>query len=133
MPRFTKTSLDELRNKVNILDITQEFTQCPFCEGTWSRVYIENNKFCCNSCKFQGDAFQILMCHKKMTFVEAIYFLAGKYDVKMEIMEDKPLFSPEDKEELTNIALKILIAKLRFDFETNIGKIEGILKHNEDI
>ncbi len=92
-----KTTLDELLERVNIVDIISEFVKlrragknyvglCPFHkEKTPSfSVNAEKQMFYCFGCNEGGNAVTFLMKYENLTFQEALEGLARKYGLEIE-------------------------------------------------
>jgi DNA primase len=92
-----KSTLDELLDRVNILDIISEYVQlrkagrnyvglCPFHKEKTPSFSVSTEKqiYYCFGCKEGGNAVNFLMKYENQTFQEALEGLAGKYGVQIE-------------------------------------------------
>lgn len=117
MKLFTKRSLDELKEKVNIGKILREqfdftynvigglfptpaftYGKCPFCEEEESFFNLEGTNVCtCFNCSAHGDAIDLLMGLKKWSFVETVEYLAKRFDVELEEETKETPFTKEQR------------------------------------
>ncbi|MEL7431968.1 MAG: DNA primase [Chlamydiota bacterium] len=97
MPRFSKDSLQALRDKVDLVELIGSYlplkTQgakkvglCPFHEEKTPSFMVQNGDrhYHCFGCGAHGDAIQFLMNFLKISFVEAVELLAEKFHVSLE-------------------------------------------------
>src|SRR6185503_14294279 len=98
---ISRDTIEELRNRMDIVDVISDFVSLkksgqnykalsPFNSEKTPSFYVVPAKgiFKDFSSGKGGDAFTFVMEHEKMSYVEAIRYLAKKYGV--EIQEDKP-------------------------------------------
>ena len=91
-----KTTLDELLQRVNILDVVSQYVKlkkagkdyaglCPFHKEKMPSftVSVEKQMFYCFSCKEGGNAVNFLMKYENMSFQEAQENLAKQYGVEI--------------------------------------------------
>ena len=96
MPLYTDVILDEVRNAVNIVSVVSEYVplrkrgrnhvaRCPFHnEKTASfNVNEERQIFHCFGCGLGGDVFRFLMQIERLSFPEAVQFLAERQGIKL--------------------------------------------------
>lgn len=102
MPIYTPESLDQLRHRVDLVEVLQGYLElqrggaaykalCPFHDekspsftvGSGSRHYH------CFGCGAHGDAVSFLMDYCKMSFSDAIESLAQRFGVTLEVQEGK--------------------------------------------
>ncbi len=98
---INRDTIEEVKNRIDIVDVISDFISLkksgqnykalsPFANEKTPSFYVVPNKgiFKDFSSGKGGDAFTFVMEHEKMTYVEAIRYLAKKYGV--EIQEEKP-------------------------------------------
>jgi len=86
--------IEEIKDRADIIDIISEYVPltaagknfkglCPFHEEKTPSFMVsrERQTFKCFGCNEAGDIFTFLMKHEKMTYPEAIGFVAAKYGV----------------------------------------------------
>ncbi len=104
---ISKDSIRKIQDRIDIIDIVGSFVRlkkrgvnylglCPFHNEKTPSFTVSPSKeiYKCFGCGRSGNAISFLMEHEKYSFVEAIRWLAEKYDVELEETEA----SPEDKE-----------------------------------
>ena len=110
MARISEASLEQIRDKVDIVELVREFIPslkrdgrgfkacCPFHqEKTPSfKVNPEKQIFHCFGCQASGDAFKFLMLTEGLSFPEAVEKLAQRAGVRLEARERE--FGPAEKE-----------------------------------
>lgn len=97
MSRFTKESLDRLRERVDLVDVLSRHVQfkragasfkalCPFHDEKTASFVINkgDTHYHCFGCGAHGDAISFLMQQQKMTFTSAVQTLADRYQVTLE-------------------------------------------------
>lgn len=86
--RYTKESLQKLKDSVNVVDVISSFIPltkvgnnhlgtCPFCKGSSFYVIPSNNQYCCVGCGAHGDALIFLIEHCKVDFKKAVKILSS--------------------------------------------------------
>ncbi len=111
MPTYSKESLDQLRERIDLVDVLSAHLQlhrsgssfkalCPFHDEKTPSFLIQSGDthYHCFGCGAHGDAIQFLMTHVKMTFVEAVEYLAERFHVVLEkkdgeVVDRRPLKS----------------------------------------
>lgn len=97
MGLYPQSFIDELRLHANILQVVQEYVPlrkagtnswkglCPFhSEKTPSfHVVPDRQFFKCHGCGKGGDVFKFLELHERLTFIEAVRFLAQRFGVAL--------------------------------------------------
>ncbi|MBS0656566.1 MAG: DNA primase [Verrucomicrobia bacterium] len=100
MARFTKESLEVLRQRIDLPDLLSQYIQlkragaafkalCPFHDER-SPSFVVNkgdSHYHCFGCGAHGDAIQFLMHHLKLGFSEAVQQLAERFQVPLEKVE----------------------------------------------
>lgn len=95
--RIPDAFIDEVRKKVNIVDVIGEYTQlvkrgrqwngsCPFHDDRHPSLFVEENKqvFNCFSCGRSGSVFSFVMEKEGLSYPEAILTLAEKADIPID-------------------------------------------------
>lgn len=95
--RIPDAFIDEVRKKVNIVDVIGEYTQlvkrgrqwngsCPFHDDRHPSLFVEENKqvFNCFSCGRSGSVFSFIMEKEGLSYPEAVLSLAGKADMPVD-------------------------------------------------
>lgn len=90
-------TIDKVIDTAQILDVVSEFVTlkrrgqnyiglCPFHNDRTPSFYVSPSKNICKcfSCGKGGDAVHFLMQHEQMSFVEAIKWLAAKYNIEIQ-------------------------------------------------
>lgn len=101
MPRFPEKWLDELRSKIDIVSILGKFMYlqrkgnkywacCPFHnEKTASFCVNQDEQFYhCFGCNVSGNAISFLIEHERMSYPEAIEYLAKEYNMTIPESDD---------------------------------------------
>ena len=94
---YTRESLDELRGKVDLLEVVSSSIKmqrsgvyykglCPFHNEKTPSFLLQkgDNHYHCFGCGAHGDAIAFLMNYMKMTFTEAVESLAEKFGVTLQ-------------------------------------------------
>lgn len=97
MPFFTKESLENLRQKVDLVEVLSSHIDvkrsgasfkalCPFHDEKTPSLMIHkgDTHYHCFGCGAHGDAIQFLMAHLKMGFSDAIESLAQRFHVPLD-------------------------------------------------
>jgi DNA primase len=127
MKFYTRECLEKLSDRVELMEILITFLgsnvikhvgqgnfeiKCPFCNDS-NRSMLANdrfNKFYCFECEASGDAVAFLISHEKMTFENAIKYLANKYEFSLEeATKENSKVTDKDRDDL----LDSLIDKLK--------------------
>ncbi|WP_455646548.1 DNA primase [Leuconostoc sp.] len=95
--RIPDAFIDEVRKKVNIVDVIGEYTQlvkrgrqwngsCPFHDDRHPSLFVEENKqvFNCFSCGRSGSVFSFIMEKEGLSYPEAVLSLAEKADMPVD-------------------------------------------------
>ncbi|MFT8849961.1 MAG: DNA primase [Leuconostoc pseudomesenteroides] len=95
--RIPQSFIDEVRSKVNIVDVIGQYTplakkgrqwngSCPFHEDKHPSLFVEENKqvFNCFSCGRSGSVFSFIMEKEGLSYPEAILFLAESVDMPID-------------------------------------------------
>jgi len=97
MTIFSKDSLEELRTKIDLVEVLSGFislnksgafykAHCPFHDEKTPSFTVQRNDhhYHCYGCGAHGDAISFLMQHQKMSFSQAVEYLAEKFQVHLE-------------------------------------------------
>lgn len=97
MPLYTKESLDQLRGRVDLVDLISSYVPlkrsgathkglCPFHEEKTPSFQVQagDDHYHCFGCGAHGDAIAFLMNQQKMGFIEAVEALAERFGVHLE-------------------------------------------------
>jgi len=117
---FTKETLNKLKEKVKILDLLKDleieyiqnkdsYGQCPFCRHFESFAISDiHEKYCCFHCNAQGDSISLLMIHNRMSFDDAVLYLASFYNIRVEIACPKEKKKKLTDEEVLKAVLEVI-------------------------
>lgn len=110
MPAFTKQSLETLRQKIHLVEVVSSHlllkktgafykALCPFHNEKSPSFVIQpgDSHYHCFGCGAHGDAIQFLMNFLKMSFVEAVEYLAEKFQVSLEQTSKGAEMGPDKK------------------------------------
>lgn len=102
MPILTKESLENVRQKIDLVDLLSSHLElkkaggaykalCPFHDEKTPSFTIQkgDTHYHCFGCGAHGDAIAFLMTHLKMNFIDAVESLAERYQVPLEYAEGK--------------------------------------------
>ena len=102
MALYTEESLDNLRSKIDLVELLSAHIQlkragasykalCPFHEEKTPSFVLQtgDDHYHCFGCGAHGDAIAFLMNHLKMNFVEAVESLADRFGVTLEKTEQE--------------------------------------------
>ena len=95
--RIPQAFIDNVRSKVNIVDVIGQYTQlvkkgrqwtgsCPFHDDRHPSLFVEENKqvFNCFSCGRSGSVFSFIMEKEGYSYPEAILSLAESVDIPID-------------------------------------------------
>lgn len=98
MPIYTKESLENLRKKIDLVEVLESAIElkragaaykalCPFHDEKTPSFMIHrgDTHYHCYGCGAHGDAIQFLMNYQRMDFSQAIEHLAAKFQVGLEL------------------------------------------------
>lgn len=101
MPIYNKESLENLKQKVDLVEVLSSYIDfkrsgaaykglCPFHDEKTPSFIIQkgDSHYHCFGCGAHGDAIQFLMNHQKMSFLEAVENLAQRFQVQLEVVEN---------------------------------------------
>ena len=100
MAIFNKASLENLRQRVDLAEVLGSYVElkrtgssfkglCPFHDEKTPSFLIHkgDTHYHCFGCGAHGDAIHFLMAHQKMSFSEAVEYLAERFQVQLEKIE----------------------------------------------
>jgi DNA primase len=103
-------TIQEIQNKVDIIDVVGEFVKlkrrganhiglCPFHNEKSPSFSVSQSKsiYKCFGCGRSGNAIGFLMEHEKYSYVEALRWLAGRYNVDIEETETSPEYRQQQQ------------------------------------
>ncbi|MGL4348722.1 MAG: DNA primase [Chlamydiales bacterium] len=125
MPLYTEESLQQLRDKIDLVEITSSFLPlkkrgayykalCPFHEEKTPSFTIQkkDSHYYCFGCGAQGDAIAFLMSYRQMSFIESVEYLAAHFGVVLQIKET----NRKENEHKKNLQTALATAKQFFHF-----------------
>lgn len=102
MALFTKESLETLRQRIDLLEVIQPHVElkragatykgiCPFHDERTPSFTVNkgDSHYHCYGCGAHGDAIQFLTEHQRLSFHDAVETLARRFNVVLEVMEDR--------------------------------------------
>ncbi|MGM0495648.1 MAG: DNA primase [Bacillota bacterium] len=97
MARISQNKIDEINQAADIVDVVSEFVSlqpagksmkglCPFHSEKTPSFFVDKEKqiFNCFGCHKKGGAIKFIQEYKHLNFVEALKFLADKYNIDLE-------------------------------------------------
>ena len=100
---INKETIDKIRDAANIVDVVGEFVTlrkaginykglCPFHDDKNPSMVVSPSRgtYHCFVCGKHGDSISFLQEHENMSFVEALRFLAKKYNIDIEEQQASP-------------------------------------------
>ncbi|MFA6118574.1 MAG: DNA primase [Parachlamydiales bacterium] len=116
MKTYTKESLELLRSRIDLIEVLSPYVNfsrsgvyfkacCPFHEEKTPSFTVQrtDTHYHCFGCSAHGDAISFLMNHQKMTFTEAVEHLADKFNVSLDVSEDKKIEEGPSKKVLKEV------------------------------
>jgi DNA primase len=110
MKTYTKESLELLRSRIDLIEVLSPYVSfsksgsyfkacCPFHEEKTPSFVIQRGDmhYHCYGCSAHGDAISFLMNYQKMSFSDAVEFLAEKFGVHLECEENDSFTGPSKK------------------------------------
>lgn len=103
MPRVTQSSIESIKHQVNLVDVVSPYVQLkragrswkglsPFTQEKTPSFYVHPDRgfYKCFSTGEGGDCFTFVMKQENLEFIEAVEFLAKKFNVTLEYEEGGP-------------------------------------------
>ena len=100
---ITPNSIEKIKNRIDIIDVVGDFIQlkkrganylgnCPFHNEKSPSFTVSPSKeiYKCFGCGKSGNAITFLMEHDKLSYVEALKWLAKRYNIEIEETEQSP-------------------------------------------
>src|SRR5579875_1615215 len=138
---ITPQTIQQITNRIDIIDVVGEFVKlkkrgsnylglCPFHGEKTPSFTVSPSKeiFKCFGCGKSGNTISFLMEHEKLSYVEALKWLANKYNVEIEETE----VSAEQKTQLQTAESLHIINQFaqqfysKILFETEDGQANGL-------
>ncbi|MCX7832012.1 MAG: DNA primase [Actinobacteria bacterium] len=107
---YSEKDIQEIKNRINIVDLASQYTSlkssgrrlrglCPFHTEKTPSFYIDPEKqlYHCFGCGAGGDIFDFVMDMEKMSFNEAVEYLADRAGVTLTRISGKPKFSEREE------------------------------------
>ncbi len=127
-------TIEEIKNRVQIVDIIEEFVVlkktghnykglCPF-HGERTPSFVVSptkNFFHCFGCHKKGNAVSFLMEHEKLSFVEALRWIAKKYNIEIEETETSATYK---EQQMTSESLLIINKCAHHFFQQQLTETE---------
>ena len=101
MPQIPQTTIDTVRDTSDILDVISQFVDlkqrganyfglCPFHGEKTASFSVAPSKqiYHCFGCNSGGNVFSFIMDYQKISFPEAVKFVADRYNIKIELEKD---------------------------------------------
>src|SRR6188472_3715613 len=96
-------TIEQITNRIDIIDVVSEFVRlkkrganylglCPFHNEKTPSFTVSPSKeiYKCFGCGKSGNTISFLMEHEKLSYVEALRWLANKYNLEIEETEASP-------------------------------------------
>lgn len=116
MALYSRESLENLRNKVDIVDVVSQHIEvkkqgavykalCPFHDEKSPSFILDKSDghYHCFGCGAHGDAIQFLLEHQRLSFTEAVERLAERYHVALVAVEKEDVTEAENKTRLREV------------------------------
>ena len=138
---ITQNTIQQIQNRIDVLDVVGAFVKlkkrgsnylglCPFHNEKTPSFTVSPAKeiFKCFGCGKSGNSISFIMEHEKLSYVEALRWLAARYNIEVEETEA----SPEVKQQL-QVAESLYVINnfaqqffAKFLFENNDGQAIGL-------
>ena len=100
---ITQNTIQQILSRIDILDVVGSFVRlkkrganylglCPFHNERTPSFTVSPSKeiFKCFGCGKSGNSISFIMEHEKLSYVEALRWLANKYNIEVEETESSP-------------------------------------------
>jgi DNA primase len=107
---ITKETIQEITSRIQIMDVVSEFVKlkkrganylgvCPFHNEKTPSFTVSPSKeiYKCFGCGKSGNAISFIMEHEKLSYIEAMKWLANKYGVTVEETETSPEYKQQQQ------------------------------------
>src|ERR1700739_1413270 len=107
---ISQTTIQEILNRIDIVEVVGGFVKlkkrgsnylglCPFHNEKTPSFTVSPSKeiYKCFGCGRSGNAISFLMEHEKYSYVEALRWLANKYNVEIEETKTSPEFKEQQQ------------------------------------
>lgn len=122
-------TIERIKDAANIVDVVSEFVTlkkvganykglCPFHDEKTPSFYVSPARGICHcfSCGKSANPVSFLMEHEQMTYVEALKWLANKYNIEVRERE----MSEEEKREQNDRESMFIVNKWAMEYFNNI-------------
>ncbi len=105
---ITQTTIQQILSRIDVLDIVGGFVKlkkrganylglCPFHNERTPSFTVSPSKeiFKCFGCGKSGNSISFIMEHEKLSYVEALRWIAGKYQIEVEETETSPEYKQQ--------------------------------------
>ena len=116
--RIKQSSIEDVKNAIDVVDVIDAFVElkkrgrdwkacCPFHDEKTPSFSVSENLgiYKCFGCGAAGDGVKFIMEHEKLNYVEAIEYLARKYNITLEYENRGNQENNDDSSESVLIAL----------------------------
>jgi DNA primase len=137
--KIPQSIIDRIKDTADIVDVIQDFVGlrkkginyvgiCPFHDDTSPSMYVSPSKqiFNCFACGTGGDAIKFVMEYEKISYPEALRYLARKYGIDIEEVE---LSREEIEREKRKESLFIILDKTQTIFQSNLEKFPHVQEY----
>jgi DNA primase catalytic core len=143
MGKIPNEIVERIKDTANIVDVIQDFVGlrkkgvnyvgvCPFHDDTSPSMYVSPAKqiFNCFACGTGGDVIKFVMEHERISYPEALRYLAKKYGIEI---PDVELSREEIEREKRRESLLIILDKAQAVFQSNLEKSPDARKYLTEI
>jgi DNA primase catalytic core len=134
--------IDRIKDATDIIDIIQDFVGlrkkginyvgiCPFHDDTSPSMYVSPSKqiFKCFACGTGGDVISFIEKHERLSYPEALRYLAKKYNIEIpEVELSREAIEREKRKE----SLSIILSRTQKIFQSNLDKSPEIQKYLQE-
>ena len=135
---ISKETIDKIRDAANIVDVVSDFVTlrkaginykglCPFHNDSNPSMVVSPSRgtYHCFVCGKHGDAISFLQEHENMSFIEAVRFLARKYNI--DLQEEKASAEDEARYKERESQLIAIDASAKF-YQSQISQAKTFLE-----
>ncbi len=146
MASVSQNTIDLIRDTADIVDVVSEFVPlqaagknmkglCPFHSEKTPSFFVSKERqiFNCFGCGEKGNSITFVQKYKNMSFVEALHYLADKYNIEMELDNNyQQLKSNVNLYKVNEMALKYFTLNL-LNIDTGKKALQYLLDRGLDI
>jgi DNA primase, catalytic core len=142
MSNIPQSIIDRIKDATDIVDVIQDFVGlrkkginyvgiCPFHDDTSPSMYVSPSKqiFNCFACGTGGDVISFIEKHERLSYPEALRYLAKKYNIEIPEVE---LTREEIEREKRKESLSIILSRTQKIFQSNLDKSPEIQKYLQE-